>query len=138
MHNDPRSGASPVRKQLVLATCCTSLLMVSMDATIVNVALPAIRKDLAATVADLQWAIDGYTVTVASFLMLAGSMGDRLGRRRTFQYGLAAFGVGSLLCSLAPSIAWLVFFRVLQALGGAMLNPVAMSIVVNVFTDPRE
>jgi EmrB/QacA subfamily drug resistance transporter len=138
MNNDPAPALSPARKRLILATCCTSLLMVSMDVTIVNVALPSIRKEFAASVSSLQWTIDAYTVVVASFLMLAGSTGDRLGRRRTFQAGLAVFSVGSLLCSLAPSIEWLVVFRMVQALGGAMLNPVAMSIVVNVFTDLKE
>jgi EmrB/QacA subfamily drug resistance transporter len=112
--------------------------MVSMDVTIVNVALPAIRRDLGASVAGLQWAIDGYTVVVASFLMLAGSTGDRLGRRRTFQAGLALFSAGSLLCSLAPTTLVLVIARMVQALGGAMLNPVAMSIIANVFTVPAE
>ncbi len=126
------------RPYLVLATCCLSLLLVTMDVTIVNVALPAIRQDLRASVSGLQWSIDGYTVVVACFLMFAGSMGDRHGRRRTFQLGLTLFSAGSLLCSLAPSTAALVCFRVLQALGGAMLNPVAMSIIVNTFTEPRE
>ena len=131
-----RRGAS--RPYVVLATCCLSLLLVTMDVTIVNVALPAIRKDLGATVGGLQWSIDGYTVVVACFLMLAGSVGDRHGRRRTFQLGLALFSAGSLLCSLAPTTSALVAARVVQALGGAMLNPVAMSIIVNTFTDPRE
>jgi EmrB/QacA subfamily drug resistance transporter len=126
-----------VRPGLVLATCCISLFLVSMDVTIVNVALPAIARDLNASVAGLQWAIDGYTLVIASFLMLAGSTADRLGRRRVFQIGLAVFSAGSLLCSLAPSIHGLVAFRVVQALGGAMLNPVAMSIIVNTFTEPR-
>lgn len=112
--------------------------MVSMDVTIVNVALPAIRKDFGATVAALQWSIDAYTVVVASFLMLAGSTGDRVGRRRTFQCGLFLFSAGSLLCSVAPTMNALILFRMIQALGGAMLNPVAMSIIVNVFTDPRD
>jgi EmrB/QacA subfamily drug resistance transporter len=123
---------------VVLATCCISLLLVTMDVTIVNVALPAIRRDLGASVGGLQWSIDGYTVVVACFLMFAGAMADRHGRRRTFQLGLALFSTGSLLCSLAPSTGALVGFRVVQALGGAMLNPVAMSIIVNTFTDPRE
>ena len=109
-----------------------------MDVTIVNVALPSIRRDLHASVAGLQWSIDGYTVVVASFLMLSGSMADRFGRRRTFQLGLAVFSLGSLLCSLAPTTNALVGFRMLQALGGSMLNPVAMSIIVNTFTDPKE
>jgi EmrB/QacA subfamily drug resistance transporter len=127
-----------VRPYVVLATCCLSLLLVTMDVTIVNVALPAIRQDLGASVSGLQWSIDGYTVVVACFLMFAGAMADRHGRRRTFQLGLALFSAGSLLCSLAPSTGALVGFRVVQALGGAMLNPVAMSIIVNTFTDPRQ
>jgi EmrB/QacA subfamily drug resistance transporter len=109
-----------------------------MDVTIVNVALPAIRSDLHASVAGLQWSIDGYTVIVASFLLFAGSMADRFGRRRTFQLGLLVFSLGSLLCSLAQSSQALVAFRMLQAVGGSMLNPVAMSIIVNTFVEPRE
>ena len=80
-----------VRPNVVLATCCLSLLLVTMDVTIVNVALPAIRRDLHASVSGLQWAIDGYAVVVASFLMLSGSVADRVGRRRVFQTGLAIF-----------------------------------------------
>ena len=123
---------------LVLVICCSSLFVVSMDATIVNLALPAIQADLSASVTSLQWTIDAYTLTLASLLMLAGSTADRVGRKRVFRIGLVLFGLGSLLCSLAPSAGALVGFRVVQALGGAMLNPVAMSIIANVFTDPRE
>ncbi|MFL6138213.1 MAG: MFS transporter [Frankiaceae bacterium] len=122
----------------VLAICCMSLLIVGLDSTIVNVALPSIGHDLHASVAGLQWVVDAYTLVIASLLMLGGSMGDRLGRRRTFQTGLVLFTVASLLCSLAPTLGWLVAFRMLQAVGGSMLNPVAMSIITNVFTDPRE
>ena len=122
---------------MVLATCCISLFLVTMDVTIVNVALPSIRRDLHSSVAGLQWSVDGYTVVVASFLLLAGSTADRLGRRRTFQAGLAVFSAGSLLCSLAPTTLALVLFRMVQALGGAMLNPVAMSIIVNTIKEPR-
>lgn len=125
------------QKRVILATCCLSLFLVTMDLTIVNVALPAIRRDLDASVAGLQWSIDGYTVVVASFLMLAGTTADRFGRRRTFQLGLVVFSLGSLLCSLAPTMNALVGARVLQALGGSMLNPVAMSILVNTFPDPK-
>ena len=126
----------PVRPGIVLAICCLSLLMTSMDATAVNVALPSIRRDLSASLAGLQWTIDAYTLVIACFLILAGSMADRWGRRRVFQAGMALFSVGSLLCSLAPGTGWLVLFRMLQAIGGTMLNPVAMSIVTNVFNDP--
>ena len=115
-----------------------SLLIVGLDNTIVNVALPSIGRELDAPVSDLQWTVDAYTLVLASLLMLGGSMGDRLGRRRVFQAGLALFTLGSLLCSAAPGLAWLIAFRMLQAVGGSMLNPVAMSIIRNVFTDARE
>src|SRR4051794_34179396 len=103
---------------LVLAICCLSVLLVGMDVTIVNVALPAIRTDLGASVSGLQWIIDAYTVVLASLLILSGSTGDRLGRRRTFQVGLVLFTLGSLLCGIAPGLGWLVAFRMLQAVGG--------------------
>src|SRR5439155_5384293 len=110
--NPPDRGElSRSRRLAILATCCLSLALVTMDVTVVNVALPAIRNDLHASVAGLQWSIDGYTVIVASFLLFAGSLADRFGRRRTFQVGLCAFSLGSLLCSLAPSTSALVVFR---------------------------
>jgi EmrB/QacA subfamily drug resistance transporter len=126
------------RRLLILAICCMSLVIVGLDNTIVNVALPSIQRELHAPVSGLQWVVDAYTLVLASFLILAGSTADRLGRRSTFQVGLATFTIGSLLCSLAPSLGWLVGFRMLQALGGSMLNPVAMSIIVNTFTDRGE
>ena len=134
----PLPDLSPRRRVLVLAICCSSLLVVTMDATIVNVALPSLRRDLGASVSSLQWTIDAYTLVLASFLMLAGSTADRVGRRRTFQVGLTVFGFGSLLCSLAPSAGWLIAARAVQACGGTMLNPVAMSIIANTFTDRVE
>jgi EmrB/QacA subfamily drug resistance transporter len=126
------------RRRLILAICCMSLLIVGLDNTIVNVALPSIGRELHTGVTGLQWTVDAYTLVLASLLMLSGSMGDRLGRRRVFQTGLVLFTLGSLLCSAAPSVGWLIFFRMLQAIGGSMLNPVAMSIIRNVFTDARE
>jgi EmrB/QacA subfamily drug resistance transporter len=126
------------RRLIILAICCMSLLIVAMDNTIVNVALPSIRRDFHASLSGLQWTIDAYTIVLGSLLLLAGSTADRLGRRRIFQTGLLLFVSGSLLCSLAPSLEWLIAARALQAVGGSMLNPVAMSIITNVFTDPRE
>jgi len=126
------------RRYLVLAICCMSLLIVGLDSTIVNVALPSIQRDLHAGVSGLQWTIDAYTLVLASLLMLSGSTADRLGRKRTFMTGLVLFTLGSLACSLAPGLGWLVVFRMLQAVGGSMLNPVAMSIITNTFTDPAE
>lgn len=126
------------RRLLVLAICCSSLFIVGLDSTIVNLALPAIRSEFEASVAKLQWTIDAYTLVLASLLMVSGSTADRVGRRRTFQAGLVLFGIGSLLCGFASSIDLLIAFRVLQAVGGSMLNPVAMSIITNTFTNPRE
>jgi EmrB/QacA subfamily drug resistance transporter len=115
-----------------------SLFIVGLDSTIVNVALPDIGRTFRAPVSGLQWTIDAYTLVLAALLMLSGSTADRLGRRRVFQIGLALFTIGSLLCSLAPGLGWLVTFRMLQAVGGSMLNPVAMSIITNTFTKPAE
>src|SRR4051794_2724680 len=112
-----------------------SLLIVGLDNTIVNVALPDIQRSMHASVSGLQWTIDAYTLVLASLLMLSGSTADRLGRRRVFQTGLLVFTLGSLLCSVAPGLGWLVAFRVVQAIGGSMLNPVAMSIITNVFSE---
>jgi EmrB/QacA subfamily drug resistance transporter len=108
-----------------------------MDVTIVNVALPAVRRDLSASTAGLQWVIDAYTLVLASLLMLSGSVADRFGRRRVFQVGLTLFTAASALCSVAPNLAVLVVFRMLQAVGASMLNPVAMSIITNVFVEPK-
>ncbi|MFD5410137.1 MFS transporter [Streptomyces nojiriensis] len=130
--------SSPRQRTLVLAICCMSLLIVSLDNTVLNVALPSMRRDLDASVSGLQWSIDAYTLVLASLLMLAGSTADRIGRRKVFVAGLVAFTGGSLLCSLAPSLDWLIVFRMVQAVGGAMLNPVAMSIITNTFTHPAE
>ncbi|MGA5700012.1 MFS transporter [Peterkaempfera bronchialis] len=126
------------RRLLILAICCLSLLIVGLDNTVVNVALPAIRTDLHAESSGLQWVVDAYTLVLAALLMLSGSTADRIGRRRTFQTGLVLFVLGSLLCSIAPGLGWLIVFRAVQAIGGSMLNPVAMSIITNTFTDPRE
>lgn len=129
------SNPGQVRRELVLMICCLSILLVGLDVTILNVALPSIQRDFGASVTGAQWTIDAYTLVIACLLLLAGSTGDRIGRRRTFQTGLSLFALGSLLCSLAPGLGWLIVFRMLQAIGGSMLNPVALSIVTNVFTD---
>jgi len=128
----------PVRKPLVLAICCMSLFIVGLDATIVNLALPSIRAELGASVTGLQWTVDAYTLVIAALLVLSGSTADRLGRRRTFQVGLVLFSIGSLLCSIASTVGLLIAARMVQAVGGSMLNPVAMSIITNTFTEKRE
>lgn len=134
----PMPELSHGRRMLVLAICCMSLLIVSLDNTVLNVALPSLQREFDASTSGLQWTIDAYTLVLASLLMLAGSTADRIGRRRVFKTGLVIFTLGSVLCSLAPDLSWLVVFRMVQAVGGSMLNPVAMSIITNTFTDPRE
>ena len=122
----------------ILLICCLSLFIVGLDITAVNVALPSIEDQLHASISGLQWTVSAYTVVMASLLLFSGSTADRFGRRRTFVAGLSVFSLASLLCSLAPSVEFLVAARVLQAVGASMMNPVAMSIITNTFTDPRE
>src|SRR3954454_13096134 len=126
------------RRVGILLICCLSLFIVGVDVTAVNVALPDIGRELDAGISGLQWTAASYTVVMASLLMFSGSTADRLGRKRTFVMGLAVFSTASLLCSLATRVEPLVVFRVLQGVGASMLNPVAMSIITNTFTDPRE
>ena len=135
---DTPSDLPRSRRLLVLCICSMSLLIVALDSTIVNVALPAIHRSFGASLSGLQWTIDAYTLVIASLLMLSGSTADRIGRKRVFITGLIVFTIGSGLCAAAPSLGALVAARVLQAIGGSMLNPVAMSIIRNVFEDPRE
>ena len=133
-----RISTTSRNRLLILAVCCTSLLIAGLDVTAVNIALPDIGRDLNASVSGLQWTVDGYTLAVAGLLMLAGSSADRLGRRRVFQAGLTLFTASSFACSLADSLDWLVAFRVAQGFGASMLTPVAISILTDTFTDPRE
>ncbi len=125
-------------RYLILAICCSSLFIVSLDVTIVNVALPSIARELKASVSGLQWVLDAYSLVLASLLVLSGSTADRVGRRRIFQTGLVIFGIGSLSCSLAPTVGFLIAARILQAIGGSMLNPVALSIITTTFTERKE
>ncbi|MEA5367412.1 MFS transporter [Amycolatopsis sp., V23-08] len=129
---------TPVHRRLVLAICCLSVGVTGINLTIVNVALPSIAADLHASVSSLQWTVDAYSLVMACLLVLSGSMADRFGRKRIFRLGLSLFALGSLLCGLAPGAGWLIAFCGLQGVGGSMLNPVAMSIIVSVFTDDRE
>jgi EmrB/QacA subfamily drug resistance transporter len=131
-------GADRGRRLLILAICCISMVVVVMDLSIVNVALPDIRRELDASPAGLQWTVDAYALVLAVFLVASGSLADRFGRRRMFVIGLAIFGLGSIACGLAPTIGWLIAARAAQAVGGTMLNPVAMAIVANTFPDAAE
>jgi EmrB/QacA subfamily drug resistance transporter len=109
--------------------------MASLDATIVNVALPHIGDDFGANVSDLQWVLTGYLLALASLILLAGALGDRLGRRRVFVVGTAWFAVASLLCGIAPNIGVLVGARILQGVGGALLTPGSLAILQSSFRE---
>src|SRR4051795_531484 len=120
----PEAQASASRPRVVLATCCLSIFIVSLDNTIVNVALPSIRRELHASVSELQWTIDAYTLVLAAVIIASGAMADRVGRTKIFRLGLTLFSLGSLLCSIAPTPGALVACRELQAFGVQMLTPV--------------
>jgi EmrB/QacA subfamily drug resistance transporter len=135
---DHSLGLSRARRGLLLALCCTSVLIVGIDMTGVNVALPAISANLGADVTGLSWVVDAYTVTLAALLLFSSSSADRFGRRRVFVLGLAVFVIGSALCAVAPTLDWLIVFRVLQAIGASALNPVAMAILGTVYTKPED
>lgn len=132
------AALSPARRRAVLAACFLSLLVISIDQSGVTVALPALRAELGATTAELQWVVGGYTLVLTSLLIVAGALADRVGRARTLGGGMLLYAAGSVACGLAPSAEWLIGCRVLQAVGGSMMNPVAVSILRQVFVDPHE
>jgi EmrB/QacA subfamily drug resistance transporter len=133
MASDPhvRLGEASGRWVLVAAVLGSGMTM--LDATVVNVALPALGDDLGAGVDGLQWTLDGYTLTLAAFLLLGGSLGDRFGRRRVFVLGAVWFAIASLACGLAPSIEVLVAARALQGVGGALLTPGSLALISSLF-----
>ena len=139
MTTAPHLAAVPARAGrpgTVLAVCSMSVFLGGLDSTIVTIGLPEIGRSLHAGVSGLQWAADAYTVTLASLLMFSGAAADRIGRRAVLQAGLSLFVLGSWLCSLAPSLGALIAFRVLQGAGASAMNPAALGIVTNAYTDP--
>jgi EmrB/QacA subfamily drug resistance transporter len=128
-----RAGESS--RWLVLVIVCLAQFMVVLDATVVNVALPSIQRDLGFTSASLQWVINAYTLVFGGFLLLGGRAGDLFGRRRLFLWGVAIFSAASLLNGLATSDTWLVASRGLQGLGGALVSPAALSIITTTFAE---
>ncbi len=121
----------------VLATTVLGSGIAFLDSTVVNVALPSIGRDLHVGLADLQWTVTAYTLTLSAFLLLGGSLGDRYGRRRLFVIGLAWFTVASVLCGAAPSAGLLIAFRAIQGVGGALLTPASLAIIESSFR-PRD
>jgi EmrB/QacA subfamily drug resistance transporter len=126
------------RRWLVLVLVCIAQFMVVLDATVVNVALPSIQRDLHFTASSLQWVVNAYTLAFGGFLLLGGRAADFIGRRRLFVAGVILFTAASFLNGLANSSEWLIAFRALQGLGGAMVSPAALSIVTTTFRDQAE
>ncbi|HEX3240631.1 MAG TPA: MFS transporter, partial [Solirubrobacterales bacterium] len=113
----------------LLAVAVAGSGMAFLDGTVVNVALPDIGRDFDASTSALQWILNGYLLTLASLILLGGSLGDRLGRRRVFQVGVMLFTLASLLCAIAPTVELLVFARLIQGIGGALLTPGSLAII---------
>ena len=128
--------ASPRTKQLALITAILASAIAAVDSTAVNVALPAISRDLGGGFAAQQWVSNSYLLTLSALILLAGSLTDRLGERRVFTAGVAGFGIGSALCAASPTIGVLIVARSLQGVSGALLTPAALAIIVSVF--PKE
>ncbi len=131
------------RRWLTLLVLCLSLMVIVIDNTILNVALPTLSRPasqggLGATASQLQWIVDAYTLVFAGLLLTAGSLGDRYGRYRFLAFGLAVFGIGSLLSAFATSADMLIATRSIMGIGGAFIMPATLSIITNVFTNPRE
>jgi EmrB/QacA subfamily drug resistance transporter len=126
------------RKWWTLLAVSVATFMLLLDITVVNVALPSIREDLDASFTDLQWVLDAYALTLAALVLTAGSLADRLGRRRIFAAGLAIFTVASLLCALAPDPTFLNLARALQGVGGAVMFAVSLALIAQEFRGGRE
>lgn len=123
---------------LALIVLCLGTLMIVLDTTIVNVALPSIRTDLGFTETSLAWVVNAYLLTFGGFMLLAGRLGDLFGQRRMFLIGLAAFTLASLFCGLAQSQSVLIIMRALQGLGGALVNAIALSLTMTLFFEPHD
>jgi EmrB/QacA subfamily drug resistance transporter len=131
--DEPQLRLGSTRGRWVLATAVLGSAIAFLEATVVNVALPEIGRDLGADLAGLQWTINGYLITLASLILLGGSLGDRYGRRRIFEIGVVWFVAASALCAVAPSIEVLVAARVVQGVGGALLTPGSLAIIEATF-----
>lgn len=121
------------RKWLTLAAVSLGLFMIMLDNTVVNVALPAIQRDLEATLSQLQWIVTGYALAFAAFMLIGGKVADAYGRRRIFVLGIVVFTVASLVCGLAPSSSALIAARVVQGVGAALMSPATLSIIAATF-----
>src|SRR5689334_8729795 len=121
-----------------LVVLCVGVLMIVLDATVVNVALPSIQSDLGFSQADLAWVVNAYLIAFGGLLLLAGRLGDLISRRGIFLAGLAVFTLASLLCGSAASQEMLVLARFIQGVGGAMTSAVILGMIVTMFPAPRD
>ncbi|HTI33461.1 MAG TPA: MFS transporter [Miltoncostaea sp.] len=128
---------APARPRLALAAICTGFFVVLLDTTILNVALPAIGEDLGAATGDLQWVVNAYTIAFGALLLSGGALSDRLGTLRVYTWGLAGFGVASLLCAVAPALGLLIAGRALQGVAAAVMVPSSLSLIAHTFPEPR-
>ena len=126
------------RRWATLAILCVSLLVIVIDNTIVNVALPTLVRDLGTSISDLQWVVDAYTLVFAGLLLTAGSLGDRFGRKGALTVGLVVFGGASAAAAFAGGVDSLIAARAVMGIGAALIMPATLSILTNVFTDTRE
>ncbi|MGZ6576430.1 MAG: MFS transporter [Solirubrobacteraceae bacterium] len=126
------------RRWLALAVLCVSLLIVTLDATVLNVALPTLVRDLHASSSELQWIVDAYVLVFACLLLVAGSLGDRIGRKRTFLAGLVAFAAGSTWAAVSGSVGMLIAARASMGIGAALIMPSTLAIITNTFPDAHD
>jgi EmrB/QacA subfamily drug resistance transporter len=133
-----RQPSTPRQRWWALVVLCLGVLMIVLDTTIVNVALPSIRSDLGFSETSLVWVVNAYMLTFGGFLLLGGRLGDLYGHRRIFLAGIALFTLASLACGIAQSQAVLIAARAIQGLGGAVVSAVALSLIMNLFTEPGE
>lgn len=134
----PHVSMHPDRRWLALIVLCLGVLMIVLDTTIVNVALPSIKVDLKFGDTELAWVVNAYLLTYGGFLLLGGRLGDLYGHRRLFLIGIAAFTLASLACGLSTTQFALVAARAIQGLGGAVVTAVALSLIMDLFTDPQD
>src|SRR5258705_12182695 len=127
--------SSPERRRWVLVATILGSSMAFMDGTVVNIALPALQATMGATIADVQWVVEAYTLFLAALMLTGGALGDRLGRKRVFLAGVAVFTAGSIACGLAPSMRMLIAFRALQGIGAALMVPGSLAIISATFPD---
>src|SRR4030081_2939184 len=135
MTADPKNDRS---RWIALVVLCVGMLMIVLDGTVVNVALPSIQNDLGFSQSTLAWVVNAYLIAFGGLLLLAGRFGDILGRKSVFMSGLGVFQLASLLCGVAQSQEVLVAARFVQGIGGAMTSAVILGMIVTMFPEPRE